>query len=326
MSQQAPFSPLHLTTDHVPRHKKIELVRDIFGREIMNVDIEPVPATEFRADLKLRALPQLKMVTSQVHGLVTARTAAKTVDGDDDLFLTCSLAGNMICNQRGRETALESNQAFLGTNAEAMSYVHLHSRAIGLVVPRKAIGALVSNIDDRISAPLSRQKAPLGLLHGYISALATTPHALFDPALAKTAVTHVHDLIALVIGAHPDGQEMIAARGLKAAQLQAVKSYIAAHFADFDLSVSSTAMAHRMPLRYLQRLFEAEGTTFTAYVLALRLEYVYRLLNSPLQLDRTIGMIATEAGFSDIPHFNNVFKRRFGATPSDIRANIKPAH
>jgi AraC-like DNA-binding protein len=326
MQKHSPFTPLHLTTDHTPIGNRNELVRDIFGREIMNIDIEVLPDTDFRADLQLRNLPDLKTITSYVHGLVTARTAAQVSDGDDNLILSLSQQGNMIINQRGRETVVESGLTHLATHTEPMSITHLNSRSIGIVVPRKAIGAMVSNLDDRIAMPLPNQKVPLQLLEGYISALNSAPNILFDPVLTHTAVTHVHDLVAFIVGAHRDGQEIIAERGLKAAQMQTVKTYIAAHLADFNLSVTSVALAHRLPLRYLQRLFEVEGTTFTSYVLTRRLEHAYRLLSSPARLGHTIGTIAAEAGFADVPHFNNMFKRRFGATPSDVRAQIKLTH
>jgi AraC-like DNA-binding protein len=33
----------------------------------------------------------------------------------------------------------------------------------------------------------------------------------------------------------------------------------------------------------------------------------------------TIGAIAYEAGFGDLSHFNRSFRRRYGASPSDVR-------
>ena len=35
---------------------------------------------------------------------------------------------------------------------------------------------------------------------------------------------------------------------------------------------------------------------------------------------RTIGAIAYDSGFGDLSYFNHAFRRRYGATPSDIRA------
>ena len=39
-----------------------------------------------------------------------------------------------------------------------------------------------------------------------------------------------------------------------------------------------------------------------------------------------IRTIAFEAGFGDLFYFNHVFRRRYGATPSDIRASRTQDH
>jgi len=35
--------------------------------------------------------------------------------------------------------------------------------------------------------------------------------------------------------------------------------------------------------------------------------------------DRTVSSVAFDAGFGDLSYFNRAFRRRYGATPSDIR-------
>jgi AraC-like DNA-binding protein len=44
------------------------------------------------------------------------------------------------------------------------------------------------------------------------------------------------------------------------------------------------------------------------------------MLNDRRCLHFAIIDIAFAAGFGDVSHFNRVFRRRFGATPSDVRA------
>jgi AraC-like DNA-binding protein len=44
-----------------------------------------------------------------------------------------------------------------------------------------------------------------------------------------------------------------------------------------------------------------------------------RGIADPLQDSRAIGTIAYEAGFGDLSYFNRAFRRRYGATPSNIR-------
>ena len=51
-----------------------------------------------------------------------------------------------------------------------------------------------------------------------------------------------------------------------------------------------------------RNLFDEDGTTFSAYA------------------SWTISAIAFEAGFGDLSHFNRSFRRRYGASPSEVRA------
>jgi AraC-like DNA-binding protein len=43
----------------------------------------------------------------------------------------------------------------------------------------------------------------------------------------------------------------------------------------------------------------------------------------PLFAESTISAIAYKAGFGDVSHFNRAFRRRYGETPSDVRARSR---
>jgi AraC-like DNA-binding protein len=73
-------------------------------------------------------------------------------------------------------------------------------------------------------------------------------------------------------------------------------------------------------------LIETDGTTFSEYLLLQRLSSVHRKLMDPRFADRTIGAIAFGAGFNDLSYFNRSFRRRFGATPSDVRTAARTEH
>jgi AraC-like DNA-binding protein len=55
-------------------------------------------------------------------------------------------------------------------------------------------------------------------------------------------------------------------------------------------------------------------------VLACRLEFAYRLLTARRFVARLITSIAFDAGFSDLSHFNRMFRRLYNATPTEVRA------
>ncbi|WP_119301426.1 helix-turn-helix transcriptional regulator [Dongia deserti] len=72
--------------------------------------------------------------------------------------------------------------------------------------------------------------------------------------------------------------------------------------------------------RYLHMLFECEGTSFSQFVLGERLAAARRLLTDPRQDHRTVTEIAYAVGFGDLSYFNHAFRRRYGATPREMRA------
>src|SRR5262249_34229953 len=108
--------------------------------------------------------------------------------------------------------------------------------------------------------------------------------------------------------------------GVRAAGLRAIKADLAGRLGELDLSVAGLALRHRCTPRFVQRLFEAEGTTFTEYVLAQRLALAYRMLSDARRSGDKIATIAYDAGFGDLSYFNRPFRRRCGGAPPDVRA------
>jgi AraC-like DNA-binding protein len=47
------------------------------------------------------------------------------------------------------------------------------------------------------------------------------------------------------------------------------------------------------------------------------------MLIDPRCADHTISAVAYEAGFGDLSYFNRTFRRRYGATPSEVRLRAR---
>ena len=70
--------------------------------------------------------------------------------------------------------------------------------------------------------------------------------------------------------------------------------------------------------QYLSALFHSEtGMSLSAYLQKIRVEKSCRLLQETKQ---TVSRIAQEVGYSDLKHFNAVFKRYIGISPREYRA------
>src|SRR4029077_13811462 len=113
------------------------------------------------------------------------------------------------------------------------------------------------------------------------------------------------------------------ASAVVATRLAAALDYIASHFSDPDLSLAKVAQSVSISPRYLQRLLESSGTSFTTHVTELRLKHAFTLLTAEDLIDVRICDVALQAGFSDISHFNRLFRSRFGGTPKGVRAHAR---
>jgi AraC-like DNA-binding protein len=191
-------------------------------------------------------------------------------------------------------------------------------RFIGIRVPREPVALLLGHLDEAPLSLVPHHTEALNLLATYASAVAETL-SLATPELQRLAVSHMHDLVAATIGATRDSRAIAAGRGIAAARLQAIMTDIGAHLGDGDLSVTEIARRHRITPRYIHKLFEYEGLTFSWFVLERRLSRAHRLLTDPHLADRSISSVAFDVGFNDLSYFNRAFRRRYAATPTEIR-------
>jgi AraC-like DNA-binding protein len=183
-------------------------------------------------------------------------------------------------------------------------------------VPFSALATL-ANVETAAARCISGNTEALSLLRTYVANL---PDRVDDSQLCRLAATHVYDLMALAIGATDEGRQIANQRGVRAARLESIKADL---MQDATLRLDQLAARQGISLRYVQMLFEDQGTTFSDYALERRLDAACRMLTGPRYATWTIATIALEAGFSDLSHFNRRFKRRYLMTPSDLRAQGK---
>ena len=108
-----------------------------------------------------------------------------------------------------------------------------------------------------------------------------------------------------------------------AARLNAIKTEILNRLNSHKLSLAGLAARQGVTPRHVQMLFESDGTTFLRFLLDQRLARAHRMLGNPLLARQTITAVAIEAGFGDLSHYNRAFRRRYGETPSDVRARSR---
>jgi AraC-like DNA-binding protein len=311
------------TADYAP-HERVAAWREVYGRTMCRLDIEAPDSAAFHTDVVLRKLPGLSLMSGVRSPALYRRNRNQAEN--DNVFVTIALAGGFEATQLGRSARMAEGDALVGTGAEAMDFhVFPDCRSVTLSVPRQAISPAVGGLDTMFGQRIPAENPALRLMTRYIDII-DEPGNLAVPMLQRHAVAHVHDLLALALGATRDAAQAAKARGASAARLHAIQADIEENLGRADLSAAAIATRHRLPLRYLQRLFEAEGTTCTAFVLERRLARAHKMLSDPRLSHRPVSDIAFDVGFGHLSRFNTAFRARFGATPSDLRMQVRRDH
>jgi AraC-like DNA-binding protein len=100
------------------------------------------------------------------------------------------------------------------------------------------------------------------------------------------------------------------------------KEFIAQNHEE-DISLGQVAKAVNTSTFHFCKMFKkATGLHFTEYVSRVRLEKAKNLLLNP---NLRVSEIAYQVGFQSLTHFNRVFKRIMGQSPTEFRDRLSPA-
>ena len=313
----AAIPTFQFSTNAFAEHERLTAWREVFGRTVCSLDIEPLEPANFCSEAAVYQLPGLGVLFATSGGMEL--THSRELIDDDDMSFMAAPTCRYVASQLGRTVELKAGAGVLMTNAEVGSIrLAASSRFVTFRVPRAAMAPLVPDLDAAVARRIPADNMALKLLVDYLESSRAT-QALTTPVLQHIAVTHIYDLLAVALGATRDATEIAYSRGMRAARLRAAKTFVAQNVARQDLSASSVAMHLRITPRYLHMLFETDGLSFTKFVVERRLARAYQMLLDPRMAERTISAIAFAAGFSDLSHFNRAFRQHFGKTPTDAR-------
>jgi AraC-like DNA-binding protein len=318
LATAAPTEPpvFHFSTDHFAESERSAAWQDVVGRRLLKIEIEPLPASRLHCDIKLHAVPGLEVFFGSGSAARFARTSA-LIDSDDFTFAVCA-GGHWHASQRGREAALGRGDAILVAKAEVVTMTMSALEGMMFRVPASALAGLIPDPYALVARPIPPTSSALRLLVGYLGLL-RHEMPLMTPELQQLFATHVYDLTAAALGATREAAEIVKDRGVRAARLQAVITEIKQRFADPRLSPAAVAGQLRVSPRYVQDLLQESGVPFTERVIALRLDKARAMLASAAHRHRKIIDIAYSCGFNDLSYFNRCFRRRFGASPTQLR-------
>jgi AraC-like DNA-binding protein len=316
---QTSFRLLRVSTEMFPERERFAAFREEFVRQILAMDVIDRSGGRPRADLSIMPLGPAVLCTLISAPAEFTRQKHHLKDGSDDFRLELVESGSIVFEQAGEARAHDAGTAsFIDQGRPCRGFSLRSASTKNITVGGAALKTLVPHPEDLAGRPV-RPGPALRLLDGYLRSLAGLEEPP-PPELAPVIGGHLLDLVAAVLGPTRDAAEIVATRGVMAARRRAVLAEIARRFADPGFNLDAVIHTTGLSRRYLQQLLEETGKSFTSHVLERRLERALVLLNDRRCLHLSVLDIAYAAGFGDVSHFNRMFRRRFGDTPSGVRA------
>src|SRR5262245_41116014 len=154
------------TADYPPR-ERFDAWREIYGRTLQKMDIEPLPAEQPIAEATLLRMPGLAMMAGRRFAAIYRRSR-QFID-HDGVSVTWALSSSCQAHQVGRIVDVTRGQAVVLTAAEpGFLRVPRLDHYINLLVPQRCLSPLIADLDDAYGRPIAAESPALQLLTRYI--------------------------------------------------------------------------------------------------------------------------------------------------------------
>jgi AraC-like DNA-binding protein len=276
----------------------------------------------FRGEMRGTSLGALRFYQIVSDGHAVRRTP-RLISASPGEYVKLGLQrrGRSVLAQDGREAVLSPGDFAVYDTARPYTFAFdaPHEMLI-LIFPRPLLGLPAQQLSRLTATALSGRHGVGALISTFLLRAAEVLDEVDARDSARLAGT-VLDLLSTGLAgrleirpARPSGDD-----GVRRALLTRAVAFIEQHLGDPDLDPAGIATALHISVRYLHKLFHAEGTSVAAWVRRRRLEACGRDLRDPALANRPVSAVAARRGLPDAAHFSRLFRATFGVSPRDYR-------
>ncbi|MFD5268113.1 helix-turn-helix domain-containing protein [Streptomyces sp. NPDC058335] len=271
--------------------------------------------------LRADRLGSLQVATEQSDPVKVVRTPqGAATDGRAYIFARIQLEGSAVLSQDGRSARLAPGVlAFYDASRPFTLVLPEPHRARVLMVPRPMLRLGEPEVRRLTARAIGETPdGPTALILPLLSGLAReigTASPLVRERLARTLADLLSTLAEELLDTDPRAVSVSGAETI----LDRIKASIETRIGEPELSPRMIADEHHISLRYLHKLFHAQGTTVIGWVRQRRLEGCSAELARPGAAHLTISAVAARWGFTSPSHFNRAFRKAYGMSPTQWR-------
>lgn len=251
-------------------------------------------------------------IRTNASQIIRARSNSDLAE-DRFCFLVLQQQGSMEVSMGSERMVLREGDLALLDSAMAIEMVPTGLfRHLSVHLPREALKGLGKQAYGKLSAGGFSGQLLRTMMHQIASGdLSNQPGGDEGPALQNAIVALLDPIVKF--------DETLALPDTLRSQAEQL---IRQQLTSTNLSASSIAEQLNISCRHLYRLFENESDTVCRYIQRLRLERASLLLREPALRHKSITDIAMDIGYPDPTHFSKAFRKQFGQSPREYKAQV----
>ena len=154
----APHSGLvRLSTDDIEERSRLHVWREVYSRNLFNIDIEPIGDTPFRVDVAIRKLPGIHILLGTRSASRTGVTRPLLQTAADNLILAVTLKGRSQVCQSNREVMVEPGSAVLLSTTEVGNHaLEDNGMLLSVVIPKASIEPFIGDVGSALMRQIGR--------------------------------------------------------------------------------------------------------------------------------------------------------------------------
>lgn len=306
-------------TEEHPTKQRLEWLKEVIGREYANVDVGAPESTYLYNDMLIYSWQQgLRLSPIKSNAIKIERLPNEPEHDSQNCYFGVLLTeGQYKLEQGGREVFLEPGEMTIydATEPHRITTPGPFSKVL-ISIPRFLLDERASNISRLTATRLPTEHGAGAITASMISSTVNQLGQLNEAAFQGLSEP-VLELLTLSLR-DVLGQTKQMSRHRSQA-LTRVKQFIAFNLANTSLKADVIAAAMGLSVRYINNLFNEEGTSLMRYLTQQRLARSRHYLASSIYQHLSITEVAIQSGFSNMAHFSRIFHQAYGLSPRAYR-------
>jgi AraC family transcriptional regulator, positive regulator of tynA and feaB len=314
------------TTAGLADRDKFDFWHDVVCRTVVDLECRPQGKDQFDASVqgvRFNAF-SLSSIEATAHR-VSRLPSGISRSGSDALIFNFVVAGRALAEQDGRSVVLGPGDGAV-CDAERPYTLRFDNafKVLAVKLPRAALSHRAASVHRVTALSLAESGQLCPILFAYLVGL-TERAAHLGASSADKVTGNFVDLLGAALDEAISNSPLPLSE-YRSMALMRVREFVERHLGDCELDPATVASTLKLSPRYINKLFEADGTSLSRYIWRRRVERAATDLRDPAMQALGISAIAMALGFNDLSHFSRVFRQRFGMSPRDYRVDGPQGH